>query len=264
MGIDQDGLSFLRFARRQGVDFSDTCTIGRQRVTAFGAPAFCEPLLERELGARCVDSLDHSSYEGATILHDLNLPTVPSELQERYSVVLDGGSLEHVFDVPAALRTMMSMVRDGGHLLLINPMDGHAGHGFYQFGPELYMRALSPAQGFRVEWCLLRTGGIRRRWYQLSDPAEVGRRIEPRSMSAVYLYVIANKHGPTPERISAQQSDYQEVWQDASPARSGHRLRTIVPAWAQPLGSSVTDAVARLAGPRGPGIRRIDLDGTHG
>jgi hypothetical protein len=57
----------------------------------------------RLLGAQSVESIDASEYEGATHVHDMNLP-VPRELLGRFSVVHDGGTLEHVFNVPQALK----------------------------------------------------------------------------------------------------------------------------------------------------------------
>jgi len=44
------------------------------------------------LGAHEINSMDYSSYEGATILHDLNSP-IPADLNQRFSVVYDGGPL---------------------------------------------------------------------------------------------------------------------------------------------------------------------------
>ena len=70
-------------------------------------------------------------------------------------MVVDGGTLEHVFDYPTALRNAMRMVRVGGHLILNAPVNNFPGHGFYQISPELFFRVLSPQFGFRVHDAVL-------------------------------------------------------------------------------------------------------------
>lgn len=63
---------------------------------------------------------------------------IPGDFIEKYSMVLDGGSLEHVFNFPVAVRNCMQMLQVGGHYLAITPANNFMGHGFYQFSPELY------------------------------------------------------------------------------------------------------------------------------
>src|SRR5262249_54018404 len=58
--------------------------------------------LFRLLGITDYDDLDASTSEGPRLVHDLNEP-VPSAWHERYNWVLDGGTLEHVFDVRSTL-----------------------------------------------------------------------------------------------------------------------------------------------------------------
>jgi len=65
------------------------------------------------LGVSHVNTLDYSSYEGADILHDLNQP-VPANLKGRFDVVVEGGSLEHVFHFPIAIANLMQMTKVGG------------------------------------------------------------------------------------------------------------------------------------------------------
>src|SRR5437762_12288642 len=78
------------------------------------------------LGAKTVHSLDNSDYEGATHVHDMNKP-IPGHLKAQYSVVLDGGSLEHIFNFPVAIQNCMEMVQVGGHYLGITPTNNFVG-----------------------------------------------------------------------------------------------------------------------------------------
>ncbi len=90
-----------------------------------------EGLLE-SLGALEVRSMDIGHFGGATDDHDLNLP-LDESLNERFTAVIDGGTLEHVFNAPEALRSAMRMVECSGHLIMIAPCNNAPGHAFYQF-----------------------------------------------------------------------------------------------------------------------------------
>jgi len=116
-----------------------------ERCDKLAAEPFGEPFLEA-CGFRTVRSLDFSDYEGADIVHDLNLP-LPAKLEALSSFVYDGGTIEHVFDVAQALQNVMKLTKLGGTILLSSPANGQCGHGFYQFSPELFYRVLE-ANGF--------------------------------------------------------------------------------------------------------------------
>ena len=225
---------FLAAGRASGVSFARCATVGRQAVSATPrqveracAVARCpvrpgesgalgqgwvEPLL-RHFGAGAVASVDASGYEGATHVHDLNAD-LPEELVGQFTLVLDVGTLEHVFDFPKAVRNVMRMVAPGHHLVIVTPCNNEAGHGFYQFSPELFFRVLSPRYGFELERMLLCEAGRRfHRWYRVVDPELVGARGQFRSRAVTLLYVRARRVGdvsgftPPP-----QQSDYAAAW----------------------------------------------------
>lgn len=234
MSLDRYALSFLIRARRHGTSFAQTATLGRQGLAAStadirhslsvsGADAaaavpdssstrWLEPMLKC-LGAKQVVSVDASDYEGATYLHDMNLP-LPSALEGKFTVVIDVGTLEHVFDFPTAVRNLMRMVEIGGHLLLVTPANNEAGHGFYQFSPEVFFRVLSTQFGFTVEEMLIReVRAFRGHWYRVFDPELVGQRAQFRSRRATYLYIRALRVGRVPNLSPPpQQSDYSTAW----------------------------------------------------
>lgn len=171
----------------------------------------CEGLL-RHLGAASSDSLDLSAYEGATILHDLN-EAIPTHLKERFDVVIDGGSLEHVFNYPAALRNVMEMVKPGGKLIIITPANNQCGHGLYQISPELMYRSLSAENGYRIQDIFLRSGESD--VIGLKDPASDGKRREITTSEPTLMYVVALREAAVPLfRKWPQQSDYVAIWND--------------------------------------------------
>jgi hypothetical protein len=57
----------------------------------------------KSLGARSMASLEASAFEGAKFVHNLNQP-VGNEFKQRFDLVYDGGTFEHVFNFPAASR----------------------------------------------------------------------------------------------------------------------------------------------------------------
>ncbi len=240
MGIDVNGSRFLLYAKQSGVEYSRTMMIGRQglhltpeRLTAnlaeFGHAVdleeakriltaeggFAESFF-RLLGAAEVSSLDVSGFESASYLHDLNLPITP-DLKGLFTVVLDGGSLEHVFNFPVAIKNCMELVAVGGHYLSITPTSNFSGHGFYQFSPDLYYRVFCPENGFLIERMLLYEDHPLAPWYEVADPAKVKRRVTFVSPMPAYLAVMARKTEAVPILSRPpQQSDYSAAWSGQS------------------------------------------------
>lgn len=136
----------------------------------------------RALGASVVDSLDGSDFEKATVIHDLNDP-IGKEYWDKYDLVFDGGTTEHVFNYPMAISNAMRMVKVGGALMTHVPINCWCGHGFYQFSPELFYRVMSAHNGFRTEKVLIHglwpMGGI----YEAADPEKLHQRTELMAMS---------------------------------------------------------------------------------
>jgi SAM-dependent methyltransferase len=237
MGVDYQVLRFLFSAKRVGVSFEHPVMFGRQAfvlpltvkdaaylANKFGweipkkileqwfDEGYIEPLLEM-LGAKDTTSIDASAYEGATIVHDMNRP-LPREMKNRFSVAIDFGTLEHVFNYPQALKNAMESVAPGGHFLTVTPCNGWPGHGFYQFSPELFFRALSPENGFELEYQYICQTGNGDAWYRCIDPKLLNRRATiPPTACLIYLLVQA-KRTVICDVFSnpPQQSDYVSVW----------------------------------------------------
>lgn len=81
-------------------------------------------------------ALDASPSEGAALIHNLNQP-IPDEWRGRYGFVLDGGTLEHLFDVRTALFNIAQLVRVGGTVLHVNPLANWINHGYFSISPCL-------------------------------------------------------------------------------------------------------------------------------
>ena len=237
MGLDTNGVKFLLACQKQGVSLKRTLMIGRQihnlevrelkeNLLGFGKyqsdeqvrkilsekGGYAEPFLQM-LGAEHIDSLDFSDYEGANILQDMNLP-IPEDLKQRYSTVLESGSLEHIFNLPVSLANCMEMVEKDGYLLIITPVNNIMGHGFYQFSPELFYRVLNERNGFDLEQMLIFEYSPEEKWYSVKDPKTVKQRVELMNSSATYLCVKARRTEIVPILLNyPQQSDYEDAWE---------------------------------------------------
>ena len=60
-----------------------------------------------------VSALDITDYEGAEHIHDMNEP-LPDHLEGIADFILDGGSIDNIFDAPATIRNISRMLRPGG------------------------------------------------------------------------------------------------------------------------------------------------------
>ena len=283
MGLNRRQVAFLAASRRLGVHFDETLTIGRQTLfadesvlaSALGeagetidaaaaqriaaADGYSEELL-RHLGATHVDSVDASDYEGSSVVHDLNDP-LPEAMRGRYSVVLDAGTLEHVFDYPQALRNCLDAVKVGGHFIAITPTNNQLGHGFYQFSPELYYRVLSPENGFQVRCVLMRAERRGARWYSAIDPADLGARITLSGAFPCYLYVVGQRVDDRPPLgRHPQQSDYSAAW-SANGSTLSHRPRRL-PSLPLPVMQGVEWLRLLLDRPSASGLHSVQLAGS--
>ncbi|SEN48007.1 Methyltransferase domain-containing protein [Gemmobacter aquatilis] len=189
---------------------------------------YCETLMS-SLGFGQMEALDFSDYEGATILQDLNCPVGP-ELEGQFDLIFDGGTLEHVFNVPMALQSVFRMLKPGGRFISVNGMNGWMGHGLYQFNPELVWSFWKRTCGCKVHVCKAVEKDATKEGYELAfpDPAIVGRRLRFRGINfpagRVYLYYEVER---LPDSVMGErmlQSDYEVKW---TPHNNAGEIRDI-------------------------------------
>ena len=253
MGIEVQSLRLLLLARELGCDFTRSLTIGQQRLmfnrtqaqqafrerglTADEAlleaigdqnACFAAPLM-RKLGASSVDALDISAFEGASVIHDLN-QALPPEHHARFSLVFDGGTLEHVFDVATAIKSLMSLPERNGHLIIAVPANNDMGHGFFQFSPEIFFRTLTPDNGYSIKLVAVAPLFTFRNWNLARDPRTVGARVGyPGGSVPLYCFAIAQRTQVTDVFArTPQQADYAMEW-EAFDATAEQKLLEVGP-----------------------------------
>lgn len=228
MGIDVHSLNFLRFCHKKGGDFGATVTLARHGLHVTKAIAdddynkriveeaegdyFIDETLKRAFGSSSVDSIDFSDYEGASIIHDLNLP-ISNDIPQ-FDTVIDAGTSEHIFSVTTALATARDLCRPGGMVIHILPANNFCGHGFWQFSPELFLGLYSSANGFRDTEIYLAKLDDPKRWFRLRALAHAGRGNFFSSFRLHLLVRTVKAASSKSEFRHPQQLDYTQIWND--------------------------------------------------
>lgn len=254
MGFNIKTTELLIESKKLGINFSSVGMLGRQTLNGsffefqklferFGFPAeniikrdnrYSEPFLTI-LGAKKIESFDASNYEGATNICDMNLP-IESQYKEKYSLMIDSGSLEHIFNFPQAIKNCMEMVKQGGHMIGVTPANNFFGHGFYQFSPELFFRIFSETNGFEIEKMWLFFPFSSSKVYEVKDPAAVKSRVSLMNTTETFLFYIAKRKSvKTIFSRFPQQSDYEnQKWNQRNEKKLSRKLS--IPNFLIPIG----------------------------
>jgi hypothetical protein len=184
-------------------------------------------LLSR-LGFSEVRSIDFSDYEGADDIFDLNRPELPPHLANACDFILDGGTLEHVFHLPNALKNLFYMLKIDGRIFHISPSSNHIDHGFYMFSPTIFwdyyhanrfdlnrLQILrhNPSQSYPIHIYPYQSGCLGPVSYGGLD-------------SAMYaIHCVVTKTAESTSSAIPQQFAYQEkAWKGKNVAESDHSL----------------------------------------
>lgn len=213
MGIDPTGLNALVLSLNYVSNKKNILTLGRQKINIgnhiindllnkfnlshlqnkYNACEFCEKFLN-DLGFENVDSVDNSSYEGANIIHNFNLPI---EITKKYDFILDGGTTEHIFNAPQVVENIIDLLEIDGIYCSIVPNNNLSGHGIYQFSPEFFLSAFSKNYGMEIkELYLAKLGSFYEDWINVNDlkSCQDGRNCSKfNTLDEVYIIAIAKK-----------------------------------------------------------------------
>jgi len=249
MGITTIIGAHLVDAKDRGVGFEITATIGRlsfcipredlgslwkrsaltdTQLSSLYNSRYADDFIRLVLGAATVMSFDYSDYQNADVIHDINTP-IPEEFHEVFDVLIDGGTMEHIFDVKQVLTNYMKMVKTGGNIFVNVPANNLLGHGFYQFSPEFFYRVFSDSNGFSIESISLIESPFttveasrRHRCFRVTDPKIAGKRMRVISNKPLMLLIHARKTEKKPLFQSMpMQSDYTSTWEQHKLQQTG-------------------------------------------
>jgi hypothetical protein len=235
-------MNFLLYARNFG-DFKKTITLGRQNFVNLqvrdlkhltGVPEslikcirkhlnskeyYVDELLKDCFGSSMVDSIDVSNFEGASIIHDMNIE-IPSELKGKYDTVIDGGTIEHVYNIPQALDNASYLCKPGGQILHMLPANNQCGHGFWQMSPELFFSLYTDTNGYTDVDVFLGRPSSPRYFYKVIRP-ENGKRVNIYSNDEVAIYTRSIKKEAEFSHKKIYQSDYLYLWNKQDHLKNG-------------------------------------------
>jgi hypothetical protein len=176
-------------------------------------------------GAKNIDSFDFSEYENANHIWDMN-KSIIEEYKNKYDLLFDGGTLEHIFNFPIAIKNCMEMIKVGGHFLSITCANNFSGHGFYQFSPELFFRIFSKENGFENTEIYISENNI---WYRVLDPNSVKSRVLFKNSQQTYI-IIFSKKTKICEIFQSfpYQSDYVDLWKGTEHTTHRQLLKKIL------------------------------------
>ena len=188
----------------------------------------------KALGFDEVHSCDASDFEDPSFVFDLNSETLPPDRKNSYDLVVDGGTLEHVFHLPNALKNIVGFLKPGAMIVHMAPVHNYFEHGFYCFNPTLFHDYYS-ANGFEIiSSHLVRSGRDARA--KLSQrvnllPAQVEFRHYCQAGSlddnCYSIFFVARKKGACDGAIIPQQSAYLDAWAgDMRDGESGRQRKS--------------------------------------
>lgn len=255
MGILYSNAEILIRAKKNGVSFDSILTIGHLKnfltknqilqlikkyqinidLLLIEDNLYSDLFFKQILGAKEVQSLDYSDYESCDIVHDMN-NAIDYKYHEKFDVVIDGGSLEHIFNFPVAIENCMNLLRKSGSLFMFTMANNHLGHGFYQFSPELFFRIFNDDNGFKVVDILLEEHKFpgpeltqKTKIYEVEDPLVLKERVGLVTKSPVLMLVHAIRKEIKPIFSTYPiQSDYALVYDQKTSKREPSVVKSLM------------------------------------
>ncbi len=174
----------------------------------------------RMLGFDNVDSMDMSSFEGASIVQDLS-GKLDKKLKHRFDVIYDGGTCEHIFELPKAYRNIHRMLKPGGTLIGHSPCNNWINHSFYQISPEMVYGFWEKAMGYEVLHLTLQPllTHFAKHVASTTNPNETGKRPRingylPKSSPLILNYAVRKPLKKMATTSKVYQTDYVEKWKN--------------------------------------------------
>ena len=195
----------------------DAGTIEIDHTTIHRRPGYGEIVTDRSifraLGIDNIKALDVSPYEGAEIIHDLNRP-IPDKLKEIADFIVDGSTLDNVFDPATVLRNFAQLLRPGGRLITINTLNTR--DNAFTICPPSWFLDYFVENGFsdcRVYVCAGFAGSYTSYWFDTYYIAaeRPTRLVFPSMIWGYYTLVFAEKSAASTTDRAPIQNDYRSA-----------------------------------------------------
>ncbi len=164
--------------------------VGKHIPKDFSYKTLKELLINK--GHKKVESLDLFDPQG-DIKHDLNKP-ISKKYYNKYKVLIDIGTIEHIFDTRQCLENYFRMLSTKGIFVLVTSVNGYFGHGLHVFNPEGLINSLNE-NNFKIIY----------KKYTSSTGIEIE---DPSIKKDVLIWIVAKKNKSIKKFIVPQ----QEIW----------------------------------------------------
>lgn len=138
--------SMIRYYRKRAPQNTELPTVSDNDLAAITDGGFLGELLK--LAGFQYTALDIFNAPH-TILFDLNRHAPGPELENRFDLVLNFGTTEHVFNQVNAFRTIHQLTKVGGVMHHDLPAAGYLSHGFFRYDP-LFFTLLAKENHYRT------------------------------------------------------------------------------------------------------------------
>jgi SAM-dependent methyltransferase len=112
-------------------------TKDQKTLVGKGSDYVSDDVFFRFLGMDNVRVMDISKYEGADVIHNINMP-IPEELVEQFDFIIDGGTFDHLVDVRMAFENVIKLLKPNGRIFQWNAASNFTGAAYVSFGPDLF------------------------------------------------------------------------------------------------------------------------------
>ena len=175
------------------------------------------------IGFQRIVRVDYSDYEAPDAILDLNSPETPDALRGAFDLVLDSGTIEHVFDIASAIRHCCRMVNVGGRIIHLTPSSNCVEHGFHSVSPTLFadFYAASRFEVNRVYLCRIPID-LPRGYWDIYDYLNSPRFIPLGQLDGqIWFTFLVATAGENSVPTTPQQWIYVQAWQHSQQQASG-------------------------------------------
>ncbi len=221
MALTFHTFKYLEKLKEKNFHFGETLTIGRlnnliekndfKKLNILPSnEIYADKIMKDYFNLSSLNTLDYSSFEGADIIQDLNIPL--EDTKKQFDTILDFGTSEHIFNIIQCFKNISDLCKLDGHIIHCLPANNNCGHGFWQFSPELFFNIYREENGFIETEIFLINLFDKDNWYKVKKQQK-GERLELNSIEPLYLLVKTKKIGKNLfQKIN--QSDYEYQWKN--------------------------------------------------
>ncbi len=150
---------------------------------------YADSFLLKKLKLSKIISFDKSNYEKPTFIKNFEKEIYHDH---KFDIFFDGGSLQHIYNIPKALENINKLTKIGGKILHTVVFNNFQGFGLYQLSPEIFFSIYSEKNGFENTKIYLVNNDDDKYWYRVSS-LNSGEKYNFKSNGQLSIFVSTEK-----------------------------------------------------------------------